>query len=49
MVSNIETRKLKLFARSDDFAGSVDAVTVLAFISAAGITVSEKKTRPDEE
>ena len=41
-VSNSESRKLHLFARGDDFSASVDTVTCLAFISAAGITVSQK-------
>ncbi len=43
-VKNSESRKLKLFARHGDFNASVDAITCLAFIEAASITVSEKKS-----
>lgn len=42
MSANSESRKLYLFARNDDFYATVDAVTVLAFIAAAGIELNEK-------
>ena len=48
MSSNTESRKLYLYARNNDFHATVDSVTVLAFIAAAGIEVTEKQMNFDK-